>query len=361
MIPKTSFKQKTKGADITADPLRVRFTRLCNLLITEQEALGFDVSNMMWMSFEERIKAGEAINVQIRGEVTTGKSTVASVIMEFVNTVLKKDKGIMDHLNTRIFSDQIEFIRWIKKKEEHICIQIDEWNSMVTTGYNATTEMTLFDHYSDVFAQRYVHRVSCAPSKMIDMNCYLLLDIEGRDKNKGVTRCKATYRDVVSQRTCVIGFVDIYVGDVRKKEWYAKYRLKKFKRMELLEKHGYRDIRELEYARVALKTWRKMCISGQYIKHDRDTIMAFAQAVVEEEGKVYSIVTMARIASDAKSLLGLQYRIEQLERRIEMLQAKEKDTRILEMSHKELGKLLNELVEKWEKKAKIYEEWVDVE
>ena len=178
------------------------------------------------------------VNIQVRGDPTTGKSTVAGKITLMTNKILGVPDKITKALNRMIFSDQIEFIRWTKRKLGNVCIQIDEWNRMIQTGYNATTEMTLFDYYSDVFAQRFVHRVSCAPSMVVDRNCYLFLDIEGRDLEKKATRLKVTYRDIITGDAMVVGYMDIFVGDVMLMDWYKLYREKKFKRMTLLEQNG---------------------------------------------------------------------------------------------------------------------------
>lgn len=296
-----------ESAEPTADPLRIIFEKMRCRVITDEEAKKFDVTNEVWHSIETRLDARELINIQARGEVATGKTTVACGLAYEINMRMGTNPKLVEQLNKLIFSDQVEFIRWKDKTNGNVCIIIDEYNDMIQTGYNATTEETLFDYYSNVFAQKYVHRISCAPSHVIDRNCYLFLDVEGRDIGKKVTRCKVTYRDIVTGECAVIGHFNMFVGDIIKMPFYEKYRKKKFKRMELLEKGGIRDLRELEFAFVSLNVFYRL---SKLAKIRRVTPVVIGKAVDivrRKEGRVYSMLTVNEIVARCKGLLDLLY------------------------------------------------------
>lgn len=294
-----------RDAEILTDPLRVAYLELKEKAVTEEEAKRFDVTELVWYSLETRLKAREQINIQIRGDPTTGKSTLGSKFKFRINTMLSVAPAVLSASNKLIFSDQVEFLRWIGMKMNNICIQIDEFNRMIATGYNATTEMTLFDYYSDVFAQRFVHRVSCAPSQMIDRNCYLILDIEGRDLERKVTRVKVTYRDIITGDEMVVGHMDVYVGDIMIMPWYKKYREKKFKRMELLENNGIRDVRELEFAFISIKAFTQLSEMAKTKKVPISTVNKTVDIIRRSQGRIYSMLTMNEISSRCKGLLDL--------------------------------------------------------
>lgn len=300
---------------ILTDPLRQIFNEVKETAISEEEAKTVNVTNSVWHSFETRLASNEPINCQIRGDPATGKSTVGSKIGLTISREIGLNQGILDGYNKFIFSDQIEFLRFMNTKMENIAIVIDEWNRMVNTGYNATTEMTLFDYYSDVFAQRFVHRISCAPSNVVDKNCYLFLDIEGRDLEKKVTRLKVIYKDIVTGESLVIGHFDIYVGDTMQMPWYGKYREKKFKRMELLEKNGIRDIRELEFADVALRAFLILSDTAKTVRIKTNTINKTVDMVRRQQGRIYSMLTMNEITGRVKGLLDLLNEKKSLERK----------------------------------------------
>lgn len=311
--------QQIEEAQILTDPLRQIFNEVKETAISEEEAKQVNITNSVWHSFETRLASNEPINVQIRGDPATGKSTVGSKIGITISRDIGMNQGQLDAYNRFIFSDQIEFLRFMSSKMKNIAIVIDEWNRMVNTGYNATTEMTLFDYYSDVFAQRFVHRISCAPSNVVDKNCYLFMDIEGRDLEKKVTRLKVIYKDIVTGESLVIGHFDIFVGDTMQTPWYAKYREKKFKRMELLERNGIRDIRELEFADVSLKAFGILSETAKTVRIKVNTINKTVDMVRRKQGRIYSMLTMNEITGRVKGLLDLLHEKKLLEKRFDKM------------------------------------------
>lgn len=312
-----------RGAKPLQDPLRAIFNEVRESAMSEEEAKQMDITNSVWHSFETSIASKEPINFQVRGNPSTGKSTVCAKLVYGINEMLGATPSFLENMHRVIFSDQIEFLRFTKSGQTNLGIQIDEWNRMVQTGYNATTEMTLFDYYSDVFAQRFVHRGSCAPSQVVDRNCYLFLDVEGRDLERKVTHLKVTYRDIITGESMVIGHMKVFVGDIIKLNFYELYRNKKFKRMELLEKNGVKDVRDLEFAYISLKVFSTLCEMAKSMKVKLNTVNKTVDMIRRQEGRVYSMLTMNEITGRCKGLLDLLTEKKEIERKLQKAKGNE--------------------------------------
>ena len=181
-----------------------------------------------------------------------------------------------------IFSDQTEFLRFINGDERNVGLTIDEFNILAKTGINSTTEEALLDYYSSVFAGQYLHRVCNSTDTLTDKNTTVILETIGKDEEKKVTRCKLIYRDIITKKEMTLGYIDIDTSHIvknwiesgvreivetrgiqnqkdrekvdhwKRKDFYIRYQIRKYRRMELLKKEGIRDIRELEFADIIL-------------------------------------------------------------------------------------------------------------
>lgn len=314
--------------NITADPLKSLYYQVKDKMISEKDMLTNDLTETFWFTIKDKIDNKEILNINIRGEVRTGKSTVGTKITWEINKYLKK-KGLflrrsdervvndsdeeiqkrLDNFQMKwvIQSDQTEFIRFIGLEYENVCILIDEWNRLAKTGMNATTEEALFDYYSDVFAGKYVHRVTTSPADVVDNNAIIILDVLGRDREKAVTRCKLTYRNPLDMRMLTLGYVDIYVDDLIIQDFYLAYKEKKFKRMELLDKHGVRDIRELEFAEIVLDTLDELKIMAEVGRVNHRLVAAMVDEVRRKHKRIYSMVTLSEISSKVEAILDMIY------------------------------------------------------
>lgn len=185
-----------------------------------------DLTGMIINVIHDVISAGEKINWVVRGEVIGGKSTVMDTLVEEINVFLMKRKELFfNHIELKankdelksfdnykmIVADQIEFITLIKRQLWNCGIGIDEFNRLGETGANSSIESTLYQTYSDIFAQQRVHTISCAPSIIGDSNCWLILDVIGKDKINMITRVKVIYRDIITGQQLAIGRADIFV------------------------------------------------------------------------------------------------------------------------------------------------------
>ena len=200
----------------------------------------------------DKINHKELVNISIRGEPGTGKSVVALTLFDETNTLLeKKYKKNIDRYHN-IASDQNEFLRLSKDDEQNICVEIDEISAMSNTGANASTEAAEFQFYSDLCRVLYKHRIACSPINVLDTNAFVILDIMGKDEENQRTQVMIIYRNLLDGNYTRLGSAWIDVSETLKQKWYKRYEKKKLMRIELMIKHGIRDIRELEFAQVAL-------------------------------------------------------------------------------------------------------------
>lgn len=344
-----------KKINITADPLRVLYNEYHDKLAEKGELENNDLTDVLFYFFEDKLKHGELINVTVRGEVAIGKSTVAILLMWYISKLLKNTEF-------RIFSDQTEFLRFIKSDEMNICIVIDEYNQLAEGGINATTEKDLFDFFSDVAAQRYIHRINCAPATVMDKNSLVVLDVLGSDKNARVTRCILKYRDPTSMDLLTLGYADIDVSPVLETDFYKRYRKKKFNRMDLVRKRGVRDIRFPEFARFVLKTYAELKDNTEFSRVPVNLIAHTGESAVMDEGLIYSELAKMHITSRTQVLLDLDYEANKILK--QMIRAKAKKDM---NKFKEIGKVLQKLNKlkdkrlKWEKgMAKLYKDYLAI-
>lgn len=298
-----------KGSSgITTTPLEHLATQIREKEITDNEAYKKDITNLYWEDNMVRIQSNELINQQVRGLGSTGKSTVAASIIWELNS--RKDmlarKDLLEKFAKLIVSDQVEFTRFRKMGLKRLAIMIDEYNRMGETGLSATTEKAISQQYSDIFTQNFVHRIGCTPSGIIDPNASIILDVKGRNLETGKTRLKVRYRDITEGGTpIVIGRMDVDVSAVMKMKWYQDYRKKKFKRMDLMEKSGIRDIRDPEFSIITLSTFEELKELAAIKRVQRVLIKGKVDEVLRKEGLIYSILAVEEIAGRASILLDL--------------------------------------------------------
>lgn len=341
---------------VKVDKLKLLYMDVRDKLVREGELLANNITNIFWDNLYKKVKYKELINIAVIGEVATGKSTVGMEIMRRVNGYVTEGdkKREIDHYSM-IFSDQTEFIRFIHKDVRNVCVLIDEFNRMAETGLNATTETHLFDFYSDVFAQKNVHRVNCAPSTIADNNTTIILEVIGTNRDEKNTKCKLKYREVTEGQPVMLGIVDIDVSKVLEEDYYRRYRLKKFKRMELLDSHGVRDIRELEFSGLVLQTFSELRDIAEIQKVSHELVLSTVTSVVRNNKRIYSILTHNEIATRVKSILGLYTELRKLEKKLGE-NTDEKLRRAKDTIHKQLkGRIAEE-----NKLQAVYEKYMNI-
>lgn len=373
-------KKKDKAKEPALNVLKKLYENYKDKNISDDEAfLKFDLTQEIFRAMQDIIDNREAWNSGVLGGPTTGKSTVMFLLVDWANTYMSKKKllfkredGSYDKTRLKGFNnynqvvaDQIEFVGLVKKELWSCFIGIDEYNRLGDTGLNSSVETTLFATYSDIFAQQHVNRVSCSPSVVNDINCWLILEVYGTNKKEKITTCKVVYRDIISGRRQCIGHANFFVGDIIKDKSYVRYRKKKFKRMELLQKHGIRKISELDFSEIILGVYnelKEIAIGDR--KVDPDVVLSAVKRIIREKRFIGSLIAESDIASSVRGMLGLLHNINKDKKRMDKENAKDepdedliKEIKIkIKKYKKELDAGLNEQ----KRLAKIYQEYITI-
>lgn len=242
-------KLKTKKDKFLTNTLYHLAEEYRKRLTDESEIERQDVTDILFLELFEMVKRGELINMNINAPPTSGKSitgmAMASIVMK---TCFKRNLNITD-----IDRDQHEFSKRIRDPEMKNTIRIiDEWNELEEGGENSTVEKALYDYFSDVMAQRYIHKISCSPKQSIDKNALIYLEVISTDKHNKINHCKIYYKifQAGMEIIQIIGHVNIDVGHILQQKWYQTYRKRKFQKMDLILREGIFRPRVLEYAAI---------------------------------------------------------------------------------------------------------------
>lgn len=380
-------------ADPKQDILRYIYRKSKEKAMTESEALQRNLTEIFWAWARDKIKAREFVCVGLLGEVRGSKSTCNLKIMYELNKHMEKiglNPGAMKKIHKYIFSDQTEFLRFINEDERNAALTIDEFNRMAETGLNATTEDALFDHYSDVFAGQYLHRIISNPNRIVDKNTTVILEYEGKDEEQRMSRWRLKYRDIITQHHMTIGYVDIYVGDIisnwidkgirdivekrgiktieeqryvdewSKKDFYIAYQVKKYKRMELTKKHGVRDIRDLEFSVIILQVMQELEDLAKIKRMNKELIDTVTDEVVKQNKRIYSILTLNEISNRAKAILNLYHEINDLEKRMNR-NKNPAEVLVYKKTIAQTTQLLENRLREQRKYSQVYKEYMNIE
>lgn len=356
-----------KGAVFKSSQLRARYHNLLaqmnNLTYDYETIMRSDITDEFWEELKQRIEADNLITIAVSGETTSGKSTIALHIMEYINNLLIKKK-----INTKIdnysciCSDEIEFNRYIMSDNSNVCVTVDEHSALAEVGENGSTEQALFEFYNDVCAQKFVHRIMCTPKSnwKYESNSTLVIKIIDRDKSEKTTFCKIYYNDPTSTsgENMPLGVIYFQVGDTIKRDWFNKYREKKFKRIDLTQKHGVKDVRQLEASEMVFEVYNDLKDFARYSpKGNVGGLVDSKIAVILQKKKLYySLVGKALLQTPVLSLLHLEREIQQ---------AKDKLTKPMPETQfegvnkyiTECEKTLNELINYHKKNIEVLEEY----
>ncbi len=237
-------KLKASGFFHYADEYRKHITE-------EIEIEKIDMTPMFWRELYKIIDSGELINMNINAPPTFGKTVTAFAI----GIEVMKEKFGTDFSLKDVDRDQQEFSVVMRNPNTKNTVRvIDEWNELETTGENSTVEQALYNYFSDVMAQRFIHKISCSPTATADKNAQIFLEVFSTDKINKINYCKLYYRLFSGgiDYKQLIGTVSIDVSKVLKKKWYLEYRKRKFEKMNLILQEGIFRPRVLEYADMIL-------------------------------------------------------------------------------------------------------------
>ena len=191
-------------------------------------------------------------------------------------------------------------------------IMIDEYNKMGETGVNSSTEIALFEFYSELFASRHIHRVTCSPRTIIDNNATIILTVIGKNTEAKTTRLRLQYRNNEDRNIKTLGYIDINVAETIQQDFYRRYVEKKRKRQDLLDKHGVRGIKELEFAILTLQTYNDLSDIAKIKKIEPDLILSIIDENRRKNKMHYSLPTLTFLIMQVKGMLALQTEINNL-------------------------------------------------
>lgn len=298
-----------------------------------------NVGELLEMEINDKLRYKENINSQIVGQTASGKSTLATQIALDINKKLNRKMDI-----TYICFDQIEYLRKMKDPNlKNICLQIDEWNAMGETGYNATTEQSLITYYSDIQAQRYIHRISCSPSTVMDNNADIILEVLATNKDQKTTSFLVYYR-IVRPHEIILqlcGHATKNVAEALNCPFYQRYREKKFQKMDFLIRHGIKDVREIYYAKVILQVFMELQYTAKVINTNRDLISNFVEKIRRKEREFFSILTSEEIIRRSQGLLSIHRQMYLLSLRAKTMENRNERPELIKEMNENFERLKN--------------------
>lgn len=284
---------------------------------TDEEIRKEDVSDLLLAEIEDKIYHKELLNISIIGEVTTGKSTLAIELMETVGDLINITPNMQN-----ICGDQLEFLRTIKEsKVKDTVIMIDEWNKLGESGYNATVEENLLTYYSEVQAQRYIHKISCSPSTIADKQSDLVLEVLSADKELKRTNFLLYYKvsKAGMEHMQLVGSGSLSVKRALSCRYYNNYRAKKFAKMDFIIKHGIKDVREIEQARMITKVYEDLERLTKVMPINKDIISNYLEKKRAEEREFLSILSSEDIIRKIMGLLNMKRTMFMVDTKIQKL------------------------------------------
>lgn len=337
---------KKNNTDVFISGLRkiyedVKYTAIDELeLISDEKA---DITDLFYLELENKVRNGEKINIQLNANVRAGKSITAMAITKYINEEL-----IGKNMNLALIcADHLDFMRRIRNIDvENVCYEIDEFNPMASVGLNATTEAKVWEHFSEIQANRLIHTISCSPRGITDKLAEVIVEPRYADKINGKNNCIVKYRSVegFGADYKIIGHIWVDVKPILKAKWYQAYLIKKDAKIDLFAKNNIKDIREIESAEIILDVFKQLKIITKYMKITRDYISSYVQAEITKKQQQLSFFGINDIVAKVKGLLEQINALNDIENEISAFNnyAKNKDiTQLKEMqiakAHMEQG------------------------
>lgn len=338
--------------------LRYDAIRMTGKAINPDDLMRNDYTHEFYNELVNIIKNKELINLSVVGRVTTGKSTVAAALTNDINQLLNRK------MSTKyIAHDQFDFLRKTRTDNQDAeeynqsTVMVDEYNALSDTGLNSSVEKAYLQAYSDIAAQRYLHKISCAPRKVEDINSDIILETESKNTKSGKTRCWLYYRlnQPTGQRTQQLGYIDIRVSHILQETWYQGYRNKKFKKIALFTKYGIRDARDLEYPEIiwkAAQQLKKIALLGQ--KPTTGTI----KETLDEEKKatLLSIFGTEDMIRSTDAIISNYWTIGKIQQKLEKAKKQTEKQRYQETIN-ELQKIINKTEKRYKEKINMKQEY----
>jgi hypothetical protein len=346
---------------VMMDSISLAYQEMKGDIITDEEALKIDRTQDFFSSLRTRVRRGMSIRITINGWSGTGKSvsglSIAKKIAKFIEEVrLNNNINIYDYIS----QDQTEMIRAIRELK-NIPYVVDENNRLSRGGFNASVETDLFGHICDVHGQKGVHFILCAvnPNYSQDNVSQFKLEPIGWNYNTKVNTFKLSYREP-GRNFCVLGSLPIYVGDIIEDPRYKHYVKKKFSRMDLLDKYGVRDIRELEMSRVTLIALESLKVfETAPVKMPLEVVSLKVKNVLQKEKLIYSMLGSTEIDQRVRGLLNIKIMTNKYKSALSKPMEEEKRKEIEKLVNS-LEKETEELLEAERRNVRILEEYYKI-
>jgi len=348
--------------EVEVDPLKGLYYARIDELVKESEVIQRDITGEFYAFIQDKIDNDELINIAIKGEVSGSKSTSAISIVQDINDIISVKLNKKIDMFQHIFSDQTEFIRFISTEETNVGVVIDEFSRIAQTGFNATTEVAQYDHYSDVFAQKFIHRISCSPAIVADMNANVVLEYIGKNVPEKVSKFILRYKNASrGLQEWTLGCIYVDVSNILDKKYYQRYRKKKFDRMALLDKYGVRDIRELEFADTTLEVVDELkdFVADGNKQELSDMILAIISKVNRNRKRIYSMLTVGEIASRCRNMLNLYSTVGRIMVKIDKSKSDVERSQMFKKVRK-IKEILDREVNEQQKRREIYKDYLNI-
>lgn len=301
---------------IKVNPLYKIYRDVRDKMIIADNIYNQNITSLFYEYLVFQIKTNKLLNIAVIGEVAHGKSTLAcglcNDIISYINKFIYKDdqKNYKKMSVNQICADTLE---WSRKahdnKYSNTCFVVDEDNPMSKVGVNSTTEIARLQSFSRIQAQRFIHRIYCAPGSIADDQSTIILQVINYDKNYKFIRANVWYKsnEPYGNDMQIIGFTDVYVSDILEKEWYKKYKIKKFKKMDLINEAGIDDVRQFEEAIIIMELYSNNCALAKYqMLKISDLNLEIKQIIRENKSRV-SLLAKDEFIKDIKAILDNVY------------------------------------------------------
>lgn len=287
--------------------------------ITDKEIRIEDITNLFLEELEKMIEKKELINIAIIGQVVKGKSTVMMKIANIINHLIGKEMKL-----EYICADQYEFGRKVLEEMENICLGVDEYSALEETGWNATIEAKWLEQFSDVQAQRFIHRASCSPRKIIDENASIIIEVIEKDTKTKTTVCLIYFKRTtpMGQRIQLIGSIRLYVGDIIETEWYSRYRKRKFEKMDLINKEGIYQTRHLYFAPTIMSSYESLVKLSIFGRPTKNIIETRIKRELQERKIPISTLAVDHLRVEVQGLIEQKATIDTYKRKIANIKGK---------------------------------------
>jgi len=379
----------------TGNILQMLAEKMFKYSLSNEEVLKNDLTVKLLKELEREVRNGEIISGQINAKPRMAKSTIAILLGKFIFELLKKygyketdSEFSMDNMAR----DQGERAKKMREPERmHDIIVTDESNALEDTGENATVEKAQREVFSDVQAGRYIHGIFVCPEGTMDKNTDWKLEV--RNRSEGIVHCRVYYymRSSMYYGWILIGVANFdvsaliknwlkvepkffeylkhgkekdkkYIDYWCKQDFYVEYMVKKYEKMELMNREGIMHARDLDYAQIrfnavtALKPLAELpFISLQRLKNN---VKAKVETEFKKKKMPLSILGREQEAERVMSYLGMYRSLQEIRGSMRAIIQKRQKGKITESEYNEVIQIMANARGEIEDEIRVNEEYL---